>query len=33
LLKTLEDAVEFREVCDRRVPEHSPFWIFGVSRL
>lgn len=33
LLKTLDDAVEFRKVCDIRVPEHSPFWIYGISRL
>ena len=33
LLKTLEDAVEFRQVCDKRVAEHAPFWIFGISKL
>jgi len=33
LLKTLEDAVEFRQVCDTRVAEHAPFWIFGISKL
>jgi hypothetical protein len=30
LLSTIEDAVELREITDRRVPEHAPFWIFEV---
>ncbi len=33
LLTTLEDAIRFREVCDRRVPEHAPFWIYALWRL
>jgi len=33
LLKSLDDATEFRQLCDARVPEHSPFWIYGISRL
>ena len=33
LLNTLDDAIEFRKLCDTRVPEHSPFWIYGISRL
>jgi hypothetical protein len=33
LLTTLEDAVAFRQVCDERVPEHAPFWIYALWRL
>ena len=33
LLTTLEDAVAFRQLCDQRVPEHAPFWIYGLWRL
>ena len=33
LLKTLESATEFRDICDKRVVEHAPFWVFGISRL
>lgn len=33
LLTTLEDAMEFRQVCDKRVPEHAPFWIYALWRL
>jgi len=33
LLKTLEDAVEFRKLSDERAPEHAPFWVYGISRL
>ena len=33
LLSTVDDAVAFREVCDQRVPEHAPFWIYGLWRL
>lgn len=33
LLKTLGDAVEFRSVCDSRIEDHAPFWIYGISRL
>jgi hypothetical protein len=30
LLTILEDASEFREITDRRVPEHRPFFIYGL---
>ena len=33
LLPTLADAMEFREITNARVPEHAPFWIFGIHRL
>lgn len=33
LLKDLEKAIGFKELCDKRVPEHAPFWIWGISRL
>ncbi len=33
LLPSLADAVEFREMTNGRVPEHAPFWIFGIHRL
>lgn len=33
LLKELDDAVEFREVCNLRVPDHAPFWVFEISQL
>ena len=33
LLSTLEDAVEFRQVSDQRVPEHAPFWVYALWRL
>jgi hypothetical protein len=33
LLKSEEDAVEFRELSDVRVPEHAPFWVYRLSRL
>lgn len=33
LLDTLQDAVEFRDVCDARIAEHAPFWVYGISRL
>jgi hypothetical protein len=33
LLPSLGDAVEFREMTNARVPEHAPFWIFGMHRL
>jgi hypothetical protein len=33
LLPSLGDAVEFREMTNARVPEHAPFWIFGIHRL
>jgi hypothetical protein len=33
LLETLDHAVEFRQLCDKRVPEHAPFWVYGITRL
>lgn len=33
LLSTIEDAVAFRRVCDQRVPEHAPFWVYALWRL
>jgi hypothetical protein len=33
LLATLEDAVAFRGVADRLVPEHAPFWVYALWRL
>lgn len=33
LLKTLDEAVQFRLLSDTRVPDHSPFWIYGIWRL
>jgi hypothetical protein len=33
LLKTVEDAVRFRDVCECRVTEHAPFWIYALWRL
>jgi hypothetical protein len=33
LLPSLGDATEFREMTNERVPEHAPFWIFGIHRL
>jgi len=33
LLKTMEEAIRFRAVCDRRVCEHAPFWIYALWRL
>jgi hypothetical protein len=33
LLKSEQDAIEFRELSDARVPEHAPFWIYRLSRL
>lgn len=33
LLRSLEDAMEFRLLSDTRVPDHSPFWIFGIWRM
>jgi hypothetical protein len=29
----LEGAIEFRELSDKRAPEHAPFWVYGISRL
>jgi hypothetical protein len=33
LLDVLDDALKFRHVCDLRVPEHAPFWVFGIFQL
>lgn len=33
LLNTYEDALEFRDVSDKRVEEHAPFWIYSICRL
>lgn len=33
LLKSEQDALEFRELSDARGPEHAPFWVFRLSRL
>lgn len=33
LLRTPEDAFAFKEISNRRVPEHAPFWVFGLHRL
>jgi hypothetical protein len=33
LLKTLDDAIEYRQVSDARVVEHAPFWIWAIWRL
>jgi len=29
LLKTYEDALEFRDTCDKRAAEHAPFWVMA----
>jgi hypothetical protein len=33
LLTNLDDAVEFRQLTNHRVPEHAPFWIYAIWRL
>ena len=33
LVANLTDATEFRQLTDERVPEHSPFWIYGLWRV
>jgi hypothetical protein len=33
LLSTIEEAVAFRQLTDQRVPEHAPFWVYGLWRL
>ena len=33
LLKSEQDAREFKELSDVRVSEHAPFWVFRLSRL
>jgi len=33
LLQTEQDALVFREMTDKRVPEHAPFWVYKLYRL
>jgi len=33
LLRDLNDAMEFKDVTNRRVPEHAPFLVFGLYEL
>jgi hypothetical protein len=33
LLRTQDDASAFVEITNRRVPEHAPFWVYGLYRL
>ncbi|MBI5479440.1 MAG: hypothetical protein HY906_11315 [Deltaproteobacteria bacterium] len=33
LFTTADDADEFRRMCDRRVPEHAPFFVYGLWRV
>lgn len=33
LLRSLEDALAFKEITNKRVAEHAPFWVFGLTRL
>ena len=33
LFSSLDDAVAFRELSDRRVVEHAPFWVYGLWRI
>ena len=33
LLNTLDDALQFREMTDRRVPEHAPFHIYKLFQV
>jgi hypothetical protein len=33
LIEKFDDAMRFRETTDQRVPEHAPFWVFGLSQL
>jgi hypothetical protein len=33
LLRELDDARKFREVCNLRVPDHAPFWVFRISEI
>jgi hypothetical protein len=32
LLRNLEDAVEFKEMTNKRVPEHAPFFVYKLFR-
>jgi hypothetical protein len=33
LIGTLDSAMRFKSMTDARVPEHSPFWVFGIYRM
>jgi len=33
LIETQQDALTFKEISDRRVPEHLPFWVYRLHRL
>jgi hypothetical protein len=33
LFSSLADAVAFRQVCDQRVEEHAPFWVYALWRI
>ena len=33
LIRTVEWAHTFKQISDKRVPEHSPFWVFRIHRL
>lgn len=33
LLQTQEDAFAFRDISNRRVPEHAPFWVYGLHQV
>jgi len=33
LLNTQENAFRFKEISDERIPEHAPFWVYGVYRV
>ncbi len=33
LLRTQEGAVAFIEISNQRVPEHAPFWVYGLHRM
>lgn len=32
LLKNVSDAIEFRNLSNKRIPEHSPFYIYGLLK-
>lgn len=32
LIKNLEDAIEFKELSDKRIPEHAPFYVYELWR-
>lgn len=33
LLASLDDALAFRQISDGRVPEHAPFWVYGLHQV